>query len=360
MAIDGVIPVTALVERVPGVDPRLEVARAEIVAEAVSVAARLDEKAGNQRRRGDADARGIHEVRCCEGRARETDWRVEDPAPREWIIPVSFHEERAAGGPCIVVGNPAPIGLEGDPEAGAPGVSRFGPVPAAGRPDRIGSEWVADRPGLDAGGRGGQVLGVGWVHRHPDAGGPLPASIDLVPVAWYPVMPGRRQPPDPADPDVITAITAILIPAPVAGDPLDVVPLGLLVRGLLFDRLGRFCRHHGPGSGVIDDGLGKRFVHRAARLNLHPVGAGPKVGVLRGDVPRQILSGDHGATRSGDRPTDPHDQHAEFPTVVVAEHGSPLSIWFKRSKRELFLQVPSPLVRRCDKFLDSFLESGLK
>jgi hypothetical protein len=71
----------------------------------------------------------------------------------------------------------------------------------------------------------------------PKAAGPLPTIVNLGPITDHPPAALRDFAPNAADPD---KVVALVVPLPVAGDPLDIVALGPLIGRELFDGLGRF------------------------------------------------------------------------------------------------------------------------
>ena len=87
-----------------------------------------------------------------------------------------------------------------------------------------------------------------------------------MPVAGHPLAARRRLTPDPADPEVIVAG---LVPAPVAGDPLDVLAGRLLVRRHLLDRRRRLFADDQSRRRIVDHRRGEGLVHRPAGQDLH-------------------------------------------------------------------------------------------
>ena len=182
----------------------------------------------------------------------------EDAAGGQRQIPVAFDEQVSPRRPDEVRRNPDPARLDGRPEAGAPDVACVLPVPASRRPEDVGGGGGAVRPGLEASRRRGDVgrlslggglrLGSarGLAHGNPCAGDPLVSSLDLVPVAGHPLPARRRLAPDAADPEEIVAAG---VPAPVPGDPLDVLPRGLLVGGISSTGAGGCLATVSPGLG---------------------------------------------------------------------------------------------------------------
>src|SRR5437870_6869733 len=121
------------------------------------------------------------------------------------------------------------------PEARPPGIARFpiNPVPrneAAGRRRRGHRGTRIDRVR-----RRRIICQLLLVALRPESGNPLPATIDRGPTPRYPLPARWRQPPEAAHPQ---EIVAIIIPGPVAWNPLN-VSLGFLVGGHLIQKRRR-------------------------------------------------------------------------------------------------------------------------
>ena len=108
----------------------------------------------------------------------------------------------------------------------------------------------------------------------PEAGHPLPAVLDLLPVAADPAPADRGFPPKTAHPDV--ALRAV-IPRPVTGDPNDIVAFGANVRRRLRNGGRRLLALHrgrdGLGFdrfriGLVDRTAGEHFDARRRRVVL--------------------------------------------------------------------------------------------
>jgi len=174
--------------------------------------------------------------------------------------------------------DPDPTRLDGRPEAGPPDVTVVLPVPTARRPEDVRRGRRAVRSRLQArwrrrqvsrlSSRGGLILRstCGLAHRNPGSRDPLEAALDLVPVAGHPLAAWRRLTPDPADPEVIVAG---LVPAPVSGDPLDVLAGRLLVRRHLFDWRRRLFADDQSRRRIMSYRRGEGLVYRPARQDLH-------------------------------------------------------------------------------------------
>ena len=88
-------------------------------------------------------------------------------------------------------------------------------------------------------------------------------TLDLIPVARNPLVIGRRLAPDAADPDVVVARN---VPAPVAWNPLDILPGRLLVGGHLLNRRRRILGDN--RCGQPDRGPpGTRMPHEPGRAS---------------------------------------------------------------------------------------------
>src|SRR5439155_16142692 len=101
--------------------------------------------------------------------------------------------------------------------------------------------------------------------RAPESRRPLPAARCLVPVAGYPLPAGRVVTPDAAHPEVVAAL---VVPRPIAGNPLNVVAGRLLIRRQLLDGSRRRFGYnrarlrpavHRFREGLVDRSAGQRF-----------------------------------------------------------------------------------------------------
>src|SRR5262249_22068605 len=128
--------------------------------------------------------------------------------------------------------------------------------------------------GIDTRGRGRQILDLVQIGVGPEAGGPLPTVLDLLPMAGHPLAVGRHGAPEAAHPD---GILAVLVPLPVAWKPLNVVALGLLVGRQLINGRGRLAWHNGRWRGLARGRLGERFVNRPSCQDFYAI-------VLRGSL----------------------------------------------------------------------------
>src|SRR5262249_44071182 len=128
------------------------------------------------------------------------------------------------------------------------------------------------RPGRGSGRRGldrrtqiADISDLFRLVRGPEAGRPHPAALDFLPGARDPVAFRRGVAPEATDPEVVAAL---LIPSPVAGKPLHVVPIGLLLGGHFVNGGRRLSGDDGAGLGLIINGLGKGLVNQAAGKGL--------------------------------------------------------------------------------------------
>src|SRR5262249_15466922 len=140
------------------------------------------------------------------------------------------------------------------------------PGPRSGNHDAVGRGLGHGWLRLERLGRRRQELHVGLFGERPIARRITAAAIDLGPGSGHP-LPGRvRDAPNAAECDIVIAI---IIPRPIARDPLDVLAGGLLVGWYFFDRIGRAFGHGAGSFGLEVDRFGISFVHRPARLNLN-------------------------------------------------------------------------------------------
>ena len=121
---EGVVHVTALVERIPRVDARPEEVRVVVVAEVIVTIARPDEEAREQRRGQQDDARAEIGTGRVGKRLRERDGGEQDAAIQERSVPVAVDEQVADRAPDVMGGDPEPVRMARRPEAGPPGVAR--------------------------------------------------------------------------------------------------------------------------------------------------------------------------------------------------------------------------------------------
>src|SRR5262249_50767374 len=147
--------------------------------------------------------------------------------------------------PLEVGGDPDPPRAVVDPIARPPDVA-LAVNPAARHIDRVVGGGRRHRSVVDRGGRLRQILQLPprrhalwllpgpFIRRRPDAADPLPAIADLAPAARHPDAIGWRHAPEATDPN---EVLPLLVVAPVAWHPLDILAFGLLVGRHLVDRL---------------------------------------------------------------------------------------------------------------------------
>src|SRR5262249_16925220 len=150
-------------------------------------------------------------------------------------------------GPDEMSRDPDPAGPAERPEPGPPGKAPTSIKPGAGDVEVVvgwrGDGWSA----LQRTRRRRQVVQIVLVPVGPEAGSPLPAVIDLLPVTRQPATSGRRLSPKAADPN---EVLSLIIPLPVARNPLD-VPFRLLVRRDFVHRPGRRLRNDRRRAGLV-------------------------------------------------------------------------------------------------------------
>src|SRR5262245_3521562 len=104
------------------------------------------------------------------------------------MVPVAVDEDTAAWRPDIVRRHPDPVGAVSHPEPGPPQITCVAPDPATGGVNVIlirgGGGWA----GVNGRRRIGHIIDFLIVIGGPEAGRPLPAALDLLPVARHPVM----------------------------------------------------------------------------------------------------------------------------------------------------------------------------
>src|SRR5690606_21775003 len=135
------------------------------------------------------------------------------------VVPVAAHEDGAARGVAVAIGNPNPVSLSRVPVARSPTVTAVLPSPDAGHPEVISRRSGAGGADLQRLGRHRQHLHFLYLLRGPEAGDPLETGVDFRPVARHPATAGGYLAPYAAHPDVVIQL---ITPHPVTGDPFDV------------------------------------------------------------------------------------------------------------------------------------------
>jgi len=217
----------APMERVPRVQPKLVVVHSVEIAKVVVSATGSDPKVRLQRRSEQRQPRGVVEARANVHGLAEVERRKQRSTAGKRVIPVARQEHIAAGRPEITLGHPHPVVVADRPIAGTPGVAVLLPHPAAGDPEMLGRRRLAHRPEFQRFRRRlGDVLNFFLIGHHPGSRDPLILTVGFGPVARQPPLPRRDLAPHAADPD---EVRAVVIPEPVAGQPLDVVASELLL-----------------------------------------------------------------------------------------------------------------------------------
>src|ERR1019366_7121506 len=150
----------------------------------------------------------------------------------------------------------------------APGVPPFVPDPAAGCPTIVGRRGFNVGTYLDRRGRRGQVGGLAHGGVSPIPGSPLKTLRGFSPIAGHPLAAWRQGTPHATDPK---KIVSLVIPGPVAGNPRDIGPLGVLVRRHLLDSLWRRFGYHHARLRIERDNPRKRLMHGPACKHLDPL-----------------------------------------------------------------------------------------
>src|SRR5260370_41384809 len=102
------------------------------------------------------------------------------------MVPEALDEQAAAGGPDVIGGAPDPVRPVSNPIARPPQVAGLGVNPAARHIDAVGIRGFGGWPLVCRWRRRRQVVQFGGVGAGPEAVGPLPAGIHLLPMAADP------------------------------------------------------------------------------------------------------------------------------------------------------------------------------
>ncbi|NNJ27755.1 hypothetical protein LzC2_38630 [Planctomycetes bacterium LzC2] len=265
-------------QRVPGQQrgaaPAAPVAAVElgdgvIIAVIIVLILRRNEQRGDEQVRVQDDAGDVArpgDVGRSEGRRGE-----QQTAAFQRIIPIARHEHAAVGGPFIAVVHPDVVLPNRRPEPRPPAVTGVGADvdPAPGHVKIIALGSGGTRPALQRFRRVGEVVDGLRLQVRPEPADPLIAAagavLSLGPVAGHPAAAVRHVPPHPADPQVILFVD---VPAPIPGDPFDVVALGTLLRGEFVNRFGGLLLHEQPRLRLLRIGPGERLVQRPAGEDL--------------------------------------------------------------------------------------------
>ena len=261
----------------PGVEADGRVTRLEVVAEVIAAVAAADEQRPEHalvrhgvRRREEEGAAVQHD-------RREVDRGEQHAAALERVVPVTVHEQVAAGGRTVMGRHPDPVRPVADPVPGPPDVvaaPQPRPRDVEARRVRLGharGEFERLRRGRQVFEllRGLRVLELCRGDLLPEAADPLPAAEHVAPAPGQPDAARRRDAPKAADPD---EVGLLFVEVPVPGDPLDVVTLGLLVRRQFFDGARRQLLNDRPGRRHLG-GRGERLVDRPAGQHFDAVRA---------------------------------------------------------------------------------------
>ena len=194
----------------------------------------------------------------------------QDPTTGKAVIPISGHEDIPTRGVGVLTRHPHVIGLTGHvvPRRPLVVIRCIDPVPGDPLIVRTGSGHV--RPNFQRGGRLGNVRQILHLSIGPEPADPLMAACHSCPITRDPAATGGHIAPDPTHPQVVLRLR---VPAPVTGDPLDVIARGcLLGRQLIHDRR-RVLSNHFIRDGVQVVHISERLMHGTTREGLH-VGVG--------------------------------------------------------------------------------------
>jgi hypothetical protein len=182
------------------------------------------------------------------------------------VIPVSVDIEATGWRPNVPRGNPDPVLASGTPITGPPTIATRVKYPAAGQPEMVIRRRLAIGSRFQALRWSRQIVQLFGGLARPETGNPLVTALGLHPVSGNPPLTGRNDSPDTANP---VEIFAIIVPGPVAGNPLHVFTFRCVFRRDFLNRLGRPLRHNQSGRGSRIVLFGERLVDRTASEHLH-------------------------------------------------------------------------------------------
>ena len=162
--------------------------------------------------------------------------------------------------------NPNPIRLRCRPVTGAPRIAALMPNPTPWDPGLVGRRRGNVGTRFDRRGRLGQVFDLAHLRIGPVSGSPLSIPPRLAPITGHPLATWRQRAPNAADPQ---EIVPLVIPAPVAGYPRDVLPFGSLIGRQFLDGGRRRFGNHDAWFGIEGHGFRKCLMHRPAREHFH-------------------------------------------------------------------------------------------
>ena len=246
----------------PRTQPQGGVARPVVIAEVVVRIPRSNPEMNQQRRALD-DTRWRVVVRGVPVVSTEIDRREQLAASPDSIVPISCHEQAAAGRPHPMSGHPDPVLLIRMPIAGPPAIADVVPHPTSRHPKVtvVGRRRIRTR--LQRFWRCEAVRQLILLVRNPQAGDPLPVAVRIRvhPIARNPTQPRRQLAPDAANPQ---EIVAIVVPGPVPWNPDDVVPFRFEVGSDFRDVFRRLSWNGQPCFGILRERFGECFVNRTA------------------------------------------------------------------------------------------------
>lgn len=258
----GIVNVPALPVRVPRIETEAIVRLvAVIVAVVVMRVTGADEQMQQQRCRVDDHRRRIAEVRLAIDGLPKRDGSEHYTAVDHVEVPPAGNEDAAVRRPDVLVRNPNPFRDGGSPVSRAPLIVARLPDPAARNPEIVAVRRSDVGTLLDRLGRRRQICDFFDIVVRPEAGNPLVPLRNASPITWDPPRIARNISPQPADPDEPFLLG---IPAPIPGNPDDVIPFRHLVGGEFINRFGRLLFDDHAGCWIAGVGVRERLVHRPA------------------------------------------------------------------------------------------------
>jgi hypothetical protein len=261
-----VVMVLATVMRVPRIDAEAEIRVVVVVPEIVMVIAGSNEQVNQQRRRVDHDMGRVIVAGIHVNLVMKVDGREQQPAAGDAVIPVSVDIEATGGRPNVPRGNPNPVLASGTPIARPPAIVTRVEYPATGQPKMVIRRRLAIGSRVQALRRSRQIVQLFGGLARPETGNPLRTAFGFRPISGNPSLIRRNDSPDTANP---IEILALIVPGPVAGNPLHIFTFRYVFRRDFLNRLGRPLRHDHSGRGIRIVLFGERLVDRTASEHLH-------------------------------------------------------------------------------------------
>jgi len=184
---------------------------------------------------------------------------IEQAAIVGQMVPITIHVTITSRRVGIIVRNPHPVGIGFIPVTRLPSIFAVLPRPVARGPEIVFPRGGTRRACIKRRGGFRQKLDLLLLGIGPEAWHPLETSVGLLPFAGNPIAARRHIAPHATHPQKIFALA---IPHPIAGNPLNVLPLGLLLRRQFIDRCRRLLGDDFPVLLIEHHWLGERLMNR--------------------------------------------------------------------------------------------------